>query len=205
MTTHEGRLPEGPLEGSIEEYRDLVQYARATSMAVEDSMVLLPFQAIAKLAEWAVTTGRANAIWPFTFGLACCAIEMMATAAARFDLDRIGAGVFRATPRQCDLMIVSGTVTYKMGLCVERLWLQMAEPRYVISMACATNSGPYYPHGYHVVRGRPPRSRQCIHTRMSPPPETLIESILTLGTQIGQDVEIRRMWIGPQGSGRAPP
>lgn len=182
----------------MEEYRDLVEYARATSAMFEDSAVLMPFSALAKLAEWAVVTGRANAIWPFTFGLACCAIEMMATAASRFDLDRHGAGVFRATPRQCDLMIVAGTVTYKMGLCVERLWHQMAEPRYVISMgACATNSGPYVKNGYHVMRGVDLVVPVNIYTPGCPPrPETLIESVLALRKQIksGEDVAIRKMW-----------
>ncbi len=198
MTPPDAPSPDRPVTGTMDEYHDMVQYARSTSMAVDDSVVLMPMKAMADLAAWAVATGRANAVWPFTFGLACCAIEMMALASSRFDLDRIGSLVFRGSPRQCDLMIVAGTVTYKMGLCVERLWHQMAEPRYVVSMgACATNSGPYSAHGYHVMRGVDLVIPVNVYTPGCPPrPETLLESILTLQKQIktGQDVEIRRMW-----------
>ena len=102
-----------------------------------------------KIFNWS----RASSIWPITFGLACCAIEMMCTNASRFDLDRLG--VFpRPTPRQSDCMIVSGTVTAKMAERIRRLYNQMPEPRYVISMgSCANSGGPYWQHGYHVVKG----------------------------------------------------
>jgi NADH-quinone oxidoreductase, B subunit len=97
--------------------------------------------------------GRRSSIWPLSFGLACCAIEMMATGLARFDLARFGAEMFRASPRQADLMIVAGTVTKKMAPQVVRLYNQMPEPRYVISMgACATSGGPFRD-GYNVLRG----------------------------------------------------
>ncbi len=89
-----------------------------------------------------------------TFGVACCAIEMMSAGAGRFDLDRFGAGAFRASPRQSDLMIVAGTVTYKMASRVRRLYDQMPEPKYVIAMgACTIAGGPYFEYGYHVVKG----------------------------------------------------
>src|ERR1700744_1500347 len=81
----------------------------------------------------ALNWARASAIWPMTFGLACCAIEMMAVGTARYDLDRFGAGAFRATPRQSDLMIVAGTVNYKMASRVKRLYNQMADPKYAIA------------------------------------------------------------------------
>ena len=103
-----------------------------------------------KVVGWA----RKNSIWPAPFGTACCAIEMMATGASRYDLDRFGAGAFRASPRQADLMIVAGTVTYKMASRVRRLYEQMPDPKYVIAMgACTVGGGPYFKWGYHVVKG----------------------------------------------------
>ncbi len=103
-----------------------------------------------KMINWA----RASSVWPMTFGLACCAIEMMATGASKYDIDRFGSGPFRATPRQADLMIVAGTVTHKMAPRVKRLYQQMPEPKYVIAMgACTVGGGPYYKYGYHVVKG----------------------------------------------------
>ena len=87
---------------------------------------------------------RRSAIWPMTFGLACCAIEMMAAGASRFDMDRFGSGIFRATPRQSDLMIVAGSVTEKMAPLIRRLYDQMPEPKWVISMGiCSTAGGPF--------------------------------------------------------------
>ena len=112
--------------------------------------------------------GRKNSVWPLTFGLACCAIEMIATTMARYDLARFGAEVFRASPRQADLMIVSGTVTEKMAPQVVRLYNQMPEPKYVIVMgACAISGGPFRD-GYNVLKGidryHPGR---CAHSRVS--------------------------------------
>src|SRR5512139_1280818 len=97
--------------------------------------------------------GRKYSLWPLSFGLACCAIEFMATAAPRFDFGRFGMDLARASPRQADLMIVSGTVTKKMIVQIVRLYNQMAEPKYVLSMgACATSGGPFK-EGYNVVSG----------------------------------------------------
>ncbi|HCD30769.1 MAG TPA: NADH-quinone oxidoreductase subunit B, partial [Phycisphaerales bacterium] len=94
--------------------------------------------------DWFLNWANKSSIWPMTFGLACCAIEMMAFGASRFDIDRFGAGAFRATPRQADLMIVAGTVTYKMASRVKRLYNQMPEPKYVMAMgACTVGGGPY--------------------------------------------------------------
>ena len=94
--------------------------------------------------DWALNWSKRCSIWPMTFGLACCAIEMMAFGASRYDIDRFGAGVYRATPRQSDLMIVAGTVTHKMASRLKRLYNQMPDPKYVIAMgACAVGGGPY--------------------------------------------------------------
>jgi len=102
------------------------------------------------LFKWA----KASSLWPLTFGLACCAIEMIAAGASRFDIDRFGAGVFRASPRQCDVMIVAGTISVKMGECVKRLYDQMPEPKYVIALGnCAISGGIFYHDTYSVVKG----------------------------------------------------
>lgn len=100
------------------------------------------------LANWA----RSGSLWPMTFGLACCAVEMMQTAASRYDLDRFGS-VFRPSPRQSDVMIVAGTLTNKMAPALRKVYDQMPEPRYVISMGSCANNGGYYHYSYAVVRG----------------------------------------------------
>ena len=136
---------------------------------------------IQELYNW----GRRSSIWPMQFGLACCAIEMIATTMARYDLARFGAEVFRPSPRQADLMIVSGTVTKKMAPQVVRLFNQMAEPKYVIAMgACAISGGPFK-QGYNVLKGIDRYIPVDVHIPGCPPrPEALLHAFMTLQKKI---------------------
>ena len=125
--------------------------------------------------------GRSNSIWPLQFGLACCAIEMIAVAAARFDIARFGAEIFRASPRQADLMIVSGTVTKKMAPQVVRIWNQMGEPKFAIAMgACAISGGPFK-QGYNVLKGLDRYIPIDLYLPGCPPrPEALLHCLIEL-------------------------
>jgi NADH-quinone oxidoreductase subunit B len=136
---------------------------------------------IEELYNW----GRRSSIWPMQFGLACCAIEMIATTMARYDLARFGAEVFRPSPRQADLMIISGTVTKKMAPQVVRLYNQMAEPKYVIAMgACAISGGPFK-QGYNVLKGIDRYIPVDVHIPGCPPrPEALLHAFMMLQKKI---------------------
>ena len=136
---------------------------------------------IEELYNW----GQRSSIWPMQFGLACCAIEMIATTMARYDLARFGAEVFRPSPRQADMMIISGTVTKKMAPQVVRLYNQMAEPKYVIAMgACAISGGPFK-QGYNVLKGIDRYIPVDVHIPGCPPrPEALLHAFMTLQKKI---------------------
>lgn len=141
--------------------------------------------AITTRLEDALTWGRSNSIWPLTFGLACCAIEMMAVQASHSDISRFGSEIFRASPRQSDLMIVAGTVTKKMAPRLKRLYDEMPYPKYVIAMGvCVIQGGPYAK-GYSVVLGVDRVVPVDVYVPGCPPtPEALIYGIITLQKKI---------------------
>lgn len=133
-----------------------------------------------QLINWA----RSGSLWPMTYGLACCAIEMMHAGASRYDLDRLGV-MFRPSPRQADVMIVAGTLTNKMAPVLRRVYDQMAFPKWVISMGSCANGGGYYYYSYSVVRGCDRIVPVDIYIPGCPPtPEALIYGIMQLQNKI---------------------
>jgi NADH-quinone oxidoreductase subunit B len=134
-----------------------------------------------KFLNWS----RLSSPWQMFFGLACCAIEMMATSASHYDFDRFGV-MPRPSPRQCDLIIISGTVTLKMATRIKRLYEQIPDPKYIISMgSCANCGGPYWEHGYHVLKGVDRVIPVDVYVPGCPPrPEALLEGLLKLQDKI---------------------
>lgn len=152
--------------------------ADAVEESVQRNILLTSTEAV---VNWA----RRSSLWPAAFGLACCAMEMIATAMPRYDIARFGAEIFRPSPRQSDLMIVSGTVTWKMAVPVRRIYLQMAEPRYVISMgSCATIGGPFA-YGYSTLPGVNLILPVDVYVPGCPPrPESLLHGLMLLQEKI---------------------
>lgn len=167
-------------------------------MEIKDTVAkpesLLERNIIVTSIEQVLNWARSNSLWPLTSGLACCAIEMMSAAAARFDLARFGYEVFRPSPRQADLLIVAGTLTWKMAGPLKRLYEQMPEPKYVIAMGnCANAGGPFVDSSYTVVPGVDKIIPVDVYIPGCPPrPEALIQGLLELKKKIRHPEVARR-------------
>src|SRR4051812_32575891 len=148
-------------------------------------------------ADAAINWIRSNSMWPMPMGLACCAIELMATASSRFDIARFGAEVMRFSPRQSDCMIVAGTVTYKMAPVVRRIYDQMAAPKWVIAMgACASSGGMY--RSYATLQGVAQTSPPCFSARgPPPPPEALLDAFMKLQAKVRREPALKKQSSPP--------
>jgi NADH-quinone oxidoreductase subunit B len=176
MTEEKSQVPAHAVFASEEEWLE---------SQVRQNVWIGPFDKVIDLLDKIYNWGRRNSVWPMGFGLACCAIEFICTQASRFDMSRFGMELVRASPRQADLMIVSGTVTKKMAPAIVRLYNQMAEPKYVLAMgACATGGGPFK-EGYNVVSGVDKFLPVDVYVPGCPPtPQALLNGLIQLQKKI---------------------
>ncbi len=163
-----------------EEFRD-----NETLKQLQDSGANVFLSTIDDIINW----GRSNSLWPLTFATSCCGIEMMATGAPRHDFARFGMEVYRASPRQADVIVIAGTITNKMAPVLKLLYDQMSEPKYVVAMgACAISGGPFYLNSYHVVKGVEHIIPVDVFIPGCPPrPEALLYGMMQLQRKIGTE------------------
>ena len=163
-----------------EEFRD-----NETLKQLQDSGANVFLSTIDDVINW----GRSNSLWPLTFATSCCGIEMMATGAPRHDFARFGMEVYRASPRQADVIVIAGTITNKMAPVLKLLYDQMSEPKYVVAMgACAISGGPFYLNSYHVVKGVEHIIPVDVFIPGCPPrPEALLYGMIQLQRKIGTE------------------
>lgn len=141
-----------------------------------------------------INWGRSNSVWPLTFATSCCGIEMMATGASHHDFARFGIEVYRASPRQADVIVIAGTITHKMAPVLKRLYDQMSEPKYVIAMgSCAISGGPFYYNSYHVIKGAEHVVPVDVYIPGCPPrPEALLYGVMQLQRKIKMETNLKK-------------